>query len=122
MSKYTEEIIIDGVNVKECKRLIGKNNYCRYYKRPCAENNYNCIWKKYYRKEIECEELKDKIKFTEDYIETVENARDELEQKLEKIKEIVNTHKQNKCITCSYFDNCLGHPYCDEVISKIIEE
>ena len=53
-----DEIIIDGVNVKDCKRRIGKDNFCRYYKRYCAENNYNCIWKKYLRKEQECEELK----------------------------------------------------------------
>ena len=51
-------IIIDGVDVKDCKRRIGKDNYCRYYKRPCSENNFNCIWKKYLRKEQECEELK----------------------------------------------------------------
>ena len=56
-----KQIIIDGVNVKDCKRRIGKDNFCRYYKRPCAENNYNCIWKKYLRKEQECEELKEII-------------------------------------------------------------
>ena len=50
--------MIDGVDVKDCKRRIGKDNFCRYYKRPCAENNYNCIWKKYLRKEQECERLK----------------------------------------------------------------
>ena len=54
--------IIDGVNVKGCKRRIGKDNYCRYYKIPCSENNYNCIWKKYLRKEQECKELKEKVK------------------------------------------------------------
>lgn len=32
------------------------------------------------RKTQECEELKDKIKFMEGYIKTVENARDELER------------------------------------------
>ena len=53
-----KQIIIDGVDIKDCKRRIGKDNFCRYYKRPCAENNYNCIWKKYLRKEKECEKLK----------------------------------------------------------------
>ena len=56
-----KQIIIDGVNVKGCKRRIGKDNYCRYYKRPCSENNYNCVWKKYLRKEQECEELKNEL-------------------------------------------------------------
>lgn len=53
-----KQIIIDGVDIKDCKRRIGKDNFCRYYKRPCAENNYNCIWKKYLRKEQEYEELR----------------------------------------------------------------
>lgn len=56
-----KQIIIDGVDIKDCKRRIGKDNFCRYYKRPCAENNYNCIWKKYLRKEQECEELKKQL-------------------------------------------------------------
>ena len=56
-----KQIIIDGVNIKDCKRRIGKDNYCRYYKRPCSENNFNCIWKKYLRKEQECEELKKQV-------------------------------------------------------------
>lgn len=59
MSK--KQIIIDGVDVKDCKRRIGKDNYCRYYKRPCSENNFNCIWKKYLRKEQECEKFKTQI-------------------------------------------------------------
>ena len=39
-------IMIDGVDIKNCKRRVGKDNYCRYYKRLCSENNFNCIWKK----------------------------------------------------------------------------
>lgn len=54
----TEEIIIDGVNVKDCERRIGKNNFCRYFKRNCADNNYNCIWKKCLRLEQENERLR----------------------------------------------------------------
>lgn len=53
-----KQIIIDGVNVKDCKRRMGKDNYCRYYKRLCSENNFNCIWKKYLRREQEYEELR----------------------------------------------------------------
>ena len=71
--------IIDGVNVKDCKRRIGKDNYCRYYKRPCSENNYNCIWKKYLRKEQECGELKNTIT-------NLENIRDEFSAKLDQLK------------------------------------
>ena len=56
-----EEIIIDGVDVKNCRRRIGKNNYCRYFKRLCSENNFNCVWKQLARKTQECEELKKEI-------------------------------------------------------------
>ena len=78
------------------------------------------------RKEQECENNKIAYQMELDiYNQECLNLQEELktkEQKLEKIKEIVNTHKQNKCKACSEFDNCLGHPYCDEVILKIIEE
>ena len=56
-----EQIIIDGVDVKNCRRRIGKNNYCRYFKRLCSENNFNCVWKQLARKTQECEELKIKL-------------------------------------------------------------
>ena len=62
-----KQIIIDGVDIKDCKRRIGKDNYCRYYKRLCSENNYNCIWKKYLRKEQECEELKEELQAQRDF-------------------------------------------------------
>ena len=55
-----EQIIIDGVDVKNCRRRIGKNNYCRYFKRLCSENNFNCVWKQLARKTQECEGLKEK--------------------------------------------------------------
>lgn len=55
-----EQIIIDGVDVKNCRRRIGKNSYCRYFKRLCSENNFNCVWKQLARKTQECEGLKEK--------------------------------------------------------------
>ena len=63
-----EEKIIDGVNVAGCRRRIGKNSYCRYFKRPCADNNFNCIWKQKARLEQENEELKEQFE-----IETLKN-------------------------------------------------
>lgn len=56
-----EEKIIDGVNVVGCRRRIGKNSYCRYFKRPCADNNFNCIWKQKARLEQENERLKEEF-------------------------------------------------------------
>lgn len=67
-----EQIIIDGVDVKDCRRRIGKNSYCRYFKRLCSDNNVNCVWKQLARKTQECKQLK------EDYAE--------LEQECERLK------------------------------------
>ena len=58
-----EQIIIDGVNVKDCRRRIGKNSYCRYFKRLCSDNNVNCVWKQLARKTQECENLKAEEKY-----------------------------------------------------------
>ena len=141
-----KQIIIDGVNVKDCKRRIGKDNFCRYYKRPCAENNYNCIWKKYLRKEQECEELRkqyncyacDTCKGKEDYINIkrhCENAikslhnklaeLDQLKQTLAEIKEIAE--KIDDSDGCAYgdydCDNCSSleqETVCTYKVKKLI--
>ena len=95
-----KQIIIDGVDVKDCKRRIGKDNYCRYYKRPCSENNYNCIWKKYLRKEQECEELKAKIEY---------------------VFSDVSPNFNNFCDICVAKDNC-NQSCCFEQIKELIYE
>lgn len=40
------------------------------------------------------------------------------EQKLAKVKEVVITHKEQRCKTCIYYDDCFD---CDNVLLKIIE-
>lgn len=91
-----KQIIIDGVNVKDCKRRIGKDNYCRYYKRPCAENNYNCIWKKYLRKEQECEELKKQLERKEENYQKLLNKSNKYIHNLvdENVQDISNLGRQ----------------------------
>ena len=105
-----KQIIIDGVNIKDCKRRIGKDNYCRYYKRPCSENNFNCIWEKYLRKEQECEEFKKQVEvFTrqlekankEVITEKEKNAtqrqeNEKLEQVVTEIKPILELYANSK--------------------------
>ena len=101
-----KQIIIDGVNVKDCKRRIGKDNFCRYHKRPCAENNYNCIWKKYLRKEQECEALQmseneaveiiAELKAYKDVNEDFKTAWEELKAENDELKKIVNEAKNSK--------------------------
>ena len=108
-----QKIIIDDVNIKDCKRRIGKDNYCRYYKRPCSENNFNCIWKKYLRKEQECNKLYIQLKSDEEYHKEEENTlrkiiknkekrnielykeNNKLQQTLTEIKDYCNKYPQN---------------------------
>lgn len=104
-----KQIIIDGCDVNRCEKqgetingiTCGNGTKIRLadryiYKYKLCKDNPNCLFKQLARKTQECEELKDKIKFMEGYIKTVENAIDELErenkfskeqaeQKLEKI-------------------------------------
>lgn len=123
-----EQIIIDGVNVKDCKRRIGKYNFCRYYKRPCAENNYNCIWKKYLRKEQECEELKEtvaKIKEICNSVENIENINSLYDAKLSGMYLQANKilQKISKCeIDCKYCDmkNKEGKEMTAKVLINVI--
>lgn len=90
-----KQVIVDGVDIKNCKRRIGKDNFCRYYKRPCSENNYNCIWKKYLRKEQECEALinqRDKFEFGNNILE---HERNNYKQALDKIEEFCIVYSSN---------------------------
>lgn len=77
-----EEIIIDGVDVSGCEWFYKNDpckNTCNYFCTPCEwVEIQKCMYKYAKCKEQECEELKDKIKFMEEYIKAVENARDEL--------------------------------------------
>ena len=86
------------VNVTQCP-YYREGKFCVYlsYKTKCEGD---CNWTAY--KEME-EQLKRK------------------EQKLEKIKEILEIHKDNKCVICPKFDECFEQPSCDNVILQIIE-
>ena len=80
----TDKIIIDGVDVKDCKRRIGKNSYCRYFKRPCADNNFNCIWKQHERLKEENENLKQQLEIDKNqinyFIEENEKQKEQIKQ------------------------------------------
>ena len=97
-----KQIIIDGVNIKDCKRRIGKDNFCRYYKRPCAENNYNCIWKKYLRKEQEVQQAMDnyvqldlqRVKEYNELVDLYKAKEQECEELKEKVKKYGEINEQ----------------------------
>lgn len=100
-----EQIIIDGVDVKNCRRRIGKNNYCRYFKRLCSENNFNCVWKQLTRKTQECEQLKEKYEAlkleNQEGYEIVDELKQECEELKEELKELKRQYKLS-CLDCEY--------------------
>ena len=110
-----KQIIIDGVNIKDCKRRIGKDNYCRYYKRPCSENNFNCIWKKYLRKEQEYKNLKEELRCYRRSIKDISIESTEICKILEKYKQALDKIEEF-CIT--YSDN---HDAYEAVYKQILD-
>ena len=116
-----KQIIIDGVDIKDCKRRIGKDSFCRYYKRPCADNNYNCIWKKYLRKEQECEELKEAIDGLLKIQYQLADSCTKYEQTLTEIKEIAET--ADKCLYATKSDDYTdGYRWLGSIILQEISE
>ena len=116
-------IIIDGVDIKNCKRRIGKDNYCRYYKRPCAENNYNCIWKKYLRKEQELQEAMDNyvqldLQRVKEYNELVDLYKAK-EQECEELKKAIDGLLK---IQYQLADSCTKYEQTLAEIKEILKE
>lgn len=102
-----KQIIIDDVDIAGCEfavkpindnrikchcakgllQLVKMQEQPESIKSGLCENNPDCYFKQLSRKTQEYEEFKDKIKYMEEYIKTVENARDELERENKFLKE-----------------------------------
>lgn len=122
-----KEIIIDGVNVAECKCFYINashpelqqciNPYCK----DLCEENPNCYFKQLKRKEQECEELR---KFQK-YWSKVEQKNLKLstqneiyKQALSEIKQITEKLKTDICSYCSY----KGTDSCDPTDTDELEQ
>lgn len=84
-----KEIIIDGVDVSKCDKLIVNQLYG--YACNCEEdthiissckNRHNCYYKQLARKTQECEELHTELKFKVEYIQEQREVIKDLEKKL----------------------------------------
>ena len=96
--KMTDKpIIINGVDVSGCK--LFRNGIC------ASPINSKCKL---------CVEISEKMCYYKQL-----KAK---EKKLDKIKEILEIHKDNKCAICPKFDECFEHPSCDNIILQIIED
>ena len=90
----------------------------RAFEGRCEENGYTIEDVRNY---IEKEKQNRKV----ERAESIESLKEQLkvkEKKLNKIKEILEIHKDNKCAICHKFDECFEHPYCDNIILQIIED
>lgn len=120
-----KQIIIDGVDVSGCEYYCER--YCKQvvaedgcYVFLCAEDE-NCHYKKWQRKEQECEELKRLLKVRiEDLCDSCGASSMKLmpckvyEKTLTEIKEIAEAHKK---------DESVWNPYrqLDKILQKISE-
>lgn len=111
-----KEIIIDGVDVSKCDRLIVNQLYG--YVCNCEEdthiissckNRHNCYYKQLARKTQECEELHTELKFKVEYIQKQREVIKDLEKKLkisiQALEELEMTEKQEIIINgqgCRY--------------------
>ena len=128
-----KQIIINGVDVSGCEHFcrevccevgFGKDASCKLFE--------DCLYKKYKRKEQECEELKDKLNccFCNQYVElnNIETQRkcvevtecfrrqlDQLKQTLTEIKEIAEEYQKE------YIVNNGVVLLCNQILQKISE-
>lgn len=115
-----EQIIIDGVDVSECKyALLGKHTIiCASSEgRALCDANTNCLYKQLARKTQECEELEELLKLrTNDRINKLERAiirrnvkiaryRKALEEIERELKEDIYCESQ-EC-GCDDYEECL---------------
>lgn len=104
-----EQIIINGVDVSKCDKLIVNQLYG--YACNCEEdthiissckNRHNCYYKQLARKTQECEELKSESFTRESLISMQEKDIDRYRKALEEIEEIVKDWYKNEwsCYMC----------------------
>ena len=142
-----KQIIIDGVDVRGCpnftfNKIEPNESICISEQSAMCVNNKDCLYKKWKRKEQECEELK-KMNETglQQWVDMYNKAdkerfeallqRDRYKQALDEIKEICKVNAINTCWTalnlCDKCDEkeecCLQSPLAKlDAISNIINK
>ena len=133
MTKNYKQIIIDGVDVKECKIFCNTfgNSLCNPtddIREAMNCNEYpNCLYKQLKRKEQECKNNKIAYQMELDiYNQECLNLQEELkakEQECEELKKKIksyqcNEKKANRC-TCAF--RCFENAFCNDAENKIDE-
>lgn len=120
-----KQIIIDNIDVSGCEYYFDEKCRCMdasimqdFYSCPQCNSNPNCHYKNWQRKEQENKALREEKAYTDMACELLQK---QLKRKEQKIKQILEIHKENKCAICPKFDECFEQPSCDNVILRIIE-
>ena len=133
----SKEIILDGVNVAECRHLsFVEEDYCcdcQYEKYALCQNS-DCYYKQLKRLQAENEELKKEINLYKNSIvanhdraigkrfaELLEE-NEELKLALKEIREICKCSKEMNCEECPQCDDCEELCTNDENLQDIITD
>ena len=125
-----KQIIIDGVDVSGCEYYFDEKCRCMdasimqdFYSYPQCNNNPNCHYKNWKRKEQKCEELNKEIhnlNSTINFIKVTEhsaiNKYNKLKQTLTEIKE----HFNEECKLCKAYYVNITDEICEECKYKEI--
>ena len=98
-----KEIIIDGVDVSECRYLFDDTSYkrsktsCSITLKDCKYLGDKCYFKQLKRKERECEELEEQLELNTANAVVIDMAQRlyKLKQTLTEIKDYCNKYQQN---------------------------
>ena len=107
-----KEIIVNGVNVSECRYVVKYNNYCCDLHKDNCDYLEDCDFKKYKRLQKENEELKARRIKSLGFICDCEE-REKYKQTLEEIREIA---ENSYSIPCG--DGCYDCENCEDEITN----
>lgn len=109
-----EQIIIDGIAVRNCDFFLSSNKYCGLYSTGCRFVP-NCHFKQLARKTQECEELRKK-EFISNPVEAYENVVKQLARKTQECEDLklcLQQSKDNNKSTLKLLEN--KHTECEKL-------
>ena len=135
MTKNNEQIIIDGVNVRECKyfnkyqKIVRNNEVVVDIQNACIERNEtvhcnrrcNCYYKNWQRKEQECKNNKTAHQIELDiYNQECLNLQEELKETLNQLDQLKKENEELKAENSTYKSSIMAN--LDKNISKRYRE
>ena len=121
-----KEVIIDGINVAGCERLILGERYGYDDENECSpivcKNSPNCLYKQFQRLQAENEELNNELQTGKDnhaYAVELEKDIDRYKQALEEIKEKA---QENNDLLQGYHLKWANNKLILEIINEVLND